>query len=41
VQADALTVADFLDRGREMDLAADGRSMVPVSAISVIPVAWR
>ena len=39
--ADALTVAGFLDRGRETGLAAGGRSMVTVSAIVFVPVASR
>jgi len=38
-RADALTVARFLDCGRETGLATDGRSTVPVSVIVFIPVA--
>ena len=37
--ADALTLAGFLDRGRETGLATDGRSTVTVSAIVFVPVA--
>jgi len=36
---DALTVEGFLDRGREADLATDGRSMEMVSGIVFVPVA--
>jgi hypothetical protein len=39
--ADALTVAGFLDRGRETGLATDGRSTLTVSAIVFVPVASR
>ena len=37
--ADALTVAGFLDLGRETGLATDERSMATVSAIVFAPVA--
>jgi hypothetical protein len=39
--ADALTVAGFLDGGRELGLATRGRSMVTVSVIAFVPVASR
>ena len=40
-RADALTVARFLDCGRETGLATDGRSMVMISAIVFVPVTSR
>jgi hypothetical protein len=40
-RADALTVAGFLDRGRETGLPTGGRPMVTVSAIVFVPVASR
>jgi hypothetical protein len=37
-RADALTVAGFLDRGRETGLATDGRSTVTASLIVFVPL---